>query len=69
MQKIYKAILGLALSIVLVVSSYYVGHNKGYDQGITDMHTLCHDIGGMMLNKENNKLIICESAGIAPKIH
>lgn len=48
---------------------YALSYKAGYNQGLTDMHTLCHDIGGMMLNKENNKLIICESAGIAPQVH
>lgn len=62
-----------ALLLVLLFSVMWFGYNyvydKGYEQGLTDMHTLCHDIGGLMLNKENNKLIICENAGIAPKVH
>ena len=61
---IYKALAGsfvfVALLVAVIVGAFYTGQKNGIDK----YHKMCFDIGGIVVDKSNKTIVVCQKAGV-----
>lgn len=69
--KVFITLVVVCIGLILsnVYSIFYKEKQK-YEQGMTDMHSMCYDLGEAIIqSKVTNKIIKCEALTVAPSLH
>lgn len=61
---IYKSIVLPVAAVLAVLGLFFWGYYVGRSNGIDKYHKMCFDIGGIVVDKSNKTIVVCQKAGV-----